>query len=407
MRIAFICTEMLPSPAIRGGAIQVLIDGIAPFISEKHQLTIMGVKDPLLPGYEQRGPVEYLRVNKENYYQHISQRLRASDHPYDVIHVFNRPSNVPFYKAASPGSRFVVSLHNEMFKPGKLSTTEGLACLRSVHKVVTVSNFIGGTVTKRFPKSASKVQTVYSGVDPESFPSPWTPGARTLRENLRKSFGLQNKKVILFVGRLSENKGPHILIRALQLLAADYPNLVLVVVGSKWFGANKEDSYTRLLRQISAPIRDRIIFTGWVPFNKMPKYYLLGDIFVCASQWQEPLARVHYEAMAAGLPIITTNRGGNPEVIEPMKNGIVINAYNQPAEFAKWISFLLSNPLRVRQMGQRGRTLVESRYNFRRVARDLTDIYQQAYQSPATPVPDLNSIIPQRINRIRKHNSSK
>jgi len=53
----------------------------------------------------------------------------------------------------------------------------------------------------------------------------------------------------------------------------------------------------------------------------------VGDIFVCASQWNEPLARIHYEAMAAGLPIITTDRGGNAEIFEDNVNGIIIKDY--------------------------------------------------------------------------------
>ena len=59
----------------------------------------------------------------------------------------------------------------------------------------------------------------------------------------------------------------------------------------------------------------------------------MGDLFVCSSQWNEPLARVHYEAMAAGIPIITTNRGGNAEVMNQGKNGIIIDDYDQPKAF--------------------------------------------------------------------------
>ncbi|MEX2103902.1 MAG: glycosyltransferase, partial [Bacilli bacterium] len=73
-------------------------------------------------------------------------------------------------------------------------------------------------------------------------------------------------------------------------------------------------------------------------------HFLIGDIFVCSSQWQEPLARVHYEAMGAGLPIITTHRGGNAEVIKTGENGIVIEDYSNPQAWAATISYLLSNP---------------------------------------------------------------
>lgn len=61
----------------------------------------------------------------------------------------------------------------------------------------------------------------------------------------------------------------------------------------------------------------------------------MADVFVCSSQWNEPLARVNYEAMAAGTPLITTNRGGNGEVVKHEVNGLVIENYDKPSSFAK------------------------------------------------------------------------
>lgn len=108
MRIAFICTEKLPSPAVKGGAIQLMIDGIAPMFAAKHTLTIFSITDPSLPMYEIRDGIEYVRVPKEQYEQHIVNELKKRT--FDVIHVFNRPANVLFYKQAAPNSRFVTSL---------------------------------------------------------------------------------------------------------------------------------------------------------------------------------------------------------------------------------------------------------------------------------------------------------
>jgi len=54
-------------------------------------------------------------------------------------------------------------------------------------------------------------------------------------------------------------------------------------------------------------IKRPVVFTGFIPPSEIPPYYNVGDIFVCASSGMSP-ARIHYEAMAAGLPIITTDR---------------------------------------------------------------------------------------------------
>lgn len=399
MRLAFICTEKLPSPAIRGGAIQVLIDGVVPFISNKHQLTIFGICDPDLPDQQIKDGVRYIRVPRQQYLRNIVLKLREMNGQFDVIHVFNRPRYLPFFKAACPRARFVLSLHNEMFKPGKLTNVEGRIVVSTASRIVTVSNFIGRTVTYRFPVAQSKVRTLYSGVDPQRFAPMWTIRARLAKNRMKRKLGIENKQVLLFVGRLSIKKGPHLLIQALTTLKNKHKDLVLVIVGSKWFGVDQETEYTRWLRQLSEPVKDRLIFTGWAPYHQIPDYFMMGDIFVCASQWQEPLARVHYEAMAAGLPIITTNRGGNAEVVKSLGNGIIIDKYNDPQQFVNKVDYLITHPDVAKSMGEKGRALVEGKFNFDRVARELVATYQGTLNSPLTRVPNLSRISQARRKR--------
>ncbi len=378
MRLAFICTEMLPSPAIRGGAIQVLIDGVAPLIAAKHRLTIYSVSDPELPGHELRGAIEYIRLPKNLYAKCVAKYLQKQAMPYDVAHVFNRPRNVFLYKQASPSTRFVLSLHNEMFKPRKISDEEGMACIESAEAIMTVSDFIGQTVTDRFPAARDKVRTLYSGADLERFQPVWSPSVQEIRKQLREKLGLTDKKVILFVGRLNEKKGPHILIEAFKQLIQKHSDTALVIVGARWFSDNTITDYVRDLYRLSKPVHDRIVFTGHIAPQEIHQYYALADVFVCSSQWQEPLARVHYEAMAAGLPIITTNRGGNAEVIKNFYNGLVINNYTSPQAFHNNLDMLLANPLMAATIARSARQSAETGFSFQRVAEDLLKVYEQA-----------------------------
>jgi spore coat protein SA len=101
------------------------------------------------------------------------------------------------------------------------------------------------------------------------------------------------------------------------------------------------------------------------------EHYNIADIFVCPSQWDEPLARVHYEAMAAGLPIITTNRGGNAEVVSGYGNGIVITNYKNPVNISNRIKYLLRNPRLAQNMGIAGRRLALKKFNWSRVAAEV------------------------------------
>ncbi|MFD0676135.1 MULTISPECIES: glycosyltransferase family 4 protein [unclassified Paenibacillus] len=382
MKIAFICTEMMPVPPIRGGAIQILIDGVVPHISNKHDLTIYCIADLELPAREVVKGVEYIRVPSEDYVFNVAKELvkkHAEKNMYDVIHVFNRPRDLLVYKAAMPNSRFVVSLHNEMFREGKISSEMGLLAIKAVDKIMTISNYIGQTVIARFPSAKSKVKTVYSGINLKKYKPVWDEEGQIVRKELRKKYGVENKEVVLFVGRLSAVKGPDILIKAMMKVIQEHKDAVLVIVGSKWFHDERIDDYGRSIRQLAESLgKERVIFTGFIPPSEIPSHFLIGDIFVCSSQWQEPLARVHYEAMGAGIPVITTNRGGNAEIIEHCKNGILIEDYTNPLAFANAISWLLSNPAEALSIALQGRLFVESNFGFEHAARRLENLYLRA-----------------------------
>ncbi|XID93928.1 glycosyltransferase family 4 protein [Paenibacillaceae bacterium WGS1546] len=376
MRLALICTEKLPVPSIRGGAIQIMIDGVVPQLAREHDVTVYSITDPDLPQRERRNGIRYIRYPANNYVEHVARSL--SGQRYDVVHVFNRPKHVPRYKAASPRSKFVVSLHNEMFAVNKLSDEEARNTLRAVEKIMTVSDYIGSTVTSRFPAARTKVRTVYSGFDADRYVPVWSEEGAQIRSRLRRKYGVSGKKVILFVGRLSDKKGPHLLIRALEQVLAKHRDAVLVIVGGKWFSQNSMNDYVRYLYARAKPYGNRIIFTQFVPASEIPDYFLMGDVFVCSSQWQEPLARVHYEAMASGIPIITTNRGGNAEVIRHRVNGLIVNRYQSATAFAQAINYMFSNPDEAKEMAYNGRRFVKSDFTFVHVANRLNNVYKEA-----------------------------
>jgi glycosyltransferase involved in cell wall biosynthesis len=377
MKIAFICTEKLPSPAVKGGAIQLMIDGIAPFISQKHSLTIFSITDCSLPLIEKRGNIEYIRFPKESYEKNVAAEL--TKHTFDVIHVFNRPASLVKYKEASPASAFVLSVHNDMFSPLKMTKELAEQAIEQSTFITTVSEYIKRTITGRYELSSDKIEVVYSGIDLEQYVPAWTEKGKKIRESMRKEWNVANKKVILFIGRLNKTKGPHILIQCMSKVLACHHDAVLVIVGGKWFSDNSWNDYVEQLHQLAKPYGEKIIFTNYIPSEKIPHIFLISDVFVCSSQWHEPLARVHYEAMAAGVPIITTNRGGNAEVIHHMENGLVIDDYDNIHAFSEAIHFMLSHPEKALQMAKNGRSYVEEHFQFTHVAARLEAIYTKAY----------------------------
>lgn len=382
VKIAIICTEMNPLPPVIGGAIQVYIDGMLPYLSNNYQMIVLSVNHEGLPNHEIRDGIAYYRFPKEGYSDHVADHL--SNASYNILHIFNRPLSVPKYHEASPQSKIILSLHNEMFAEHKISNEMGQNVIDLCDTIITISKFIKETVITRFPEAESKTIPIYSAVDIQRYRPYWMDEAlRKERNRLRKEYGLENRKVILFVGRLSIVKGVDVLISAMEKVAAEFPQAVLVIVGSKRFGSNPVNDYVESLYSAAENLQNHIQFTRFIVPSQLPYYYAMGDIFVNASQWQEPLARVHYEAMAAGLPIITTERGGNGEVIDPGWNGILLSReeYNQPEAFAREIVRLLQHDNYARALAYAGRHQVATTFTFQRLAKQISAIYRNVMRS--------------------------
>ncbi|MDQ0162472.1 glycosyltransferase family 4 protein [Bacillus alveayuensis] len=374
MKIALIATEKLPVPAVKGGAIQIYLDAVGQIIAQKHDVTIFSITHPELAETEKTNGVTYVRFPEPQYIESITQYIK--EHKFDVIHVCNRPLWIEPLHEASPNTKFILSVHNEMFANEKISEEKGATCISLVSKIVTVSDYIGSTIKNRFPQASNKVQTVYSGVNVHQFYPAWTQKGREMKRQVRSKLGLEGKKVILFVGRLSKVKGPHILLQALPNIISKHPNAVMVFIGSKWFGENEINNYVKHLYTLGALYPEHVQFINFVKPDEIASLFAMSDLFVCSSQWQEPLARVHYEAMACGLPIITSKRGGNPEVIEEGKNGYVIDDFENPEAYAMVINTLLGQSNQLELMGKYGRQKVEQSFQWNHVAANLMRVYE-------------------------------
>lgn len=380
MKILLVCTEKLPVPCLRGGAIQTYIDGILPYLRREHEIVVFSVTDPDLPDHEVRNCIQYERFapgNSEMYYQAVAKFVAGET--FDWIIFYNRPKYLSLVASAASKSRFLLSMHNEMFHANKINPDLARSCLERVEKVITVSKFIADGIAHLFPEYQHKLQPIYAGVDLKRFQPRWLSEAIKRRTALLATHGLKNKKIVLFVGRLSEKKGPDILLSAFDQVIEQHPSAVLLIIGSKWYGSNEENQYVRNLKEQAKSLGDSVRLLGFISQAKIHDYFLLGDIFVCASQWQEPLARVHYEAMATGLCTITTPRGGNPEVIIPGKNGLLVTDYQNPDAFATQINYLLSNLDLAEDMGRNGRYLSEIHYGWHRVASDILKIVDPSF----------------------------
>ncbi|RKL65690.1 lipopolysaccharide N-acetylglucosaminyltransferase [Salipaludibacillus neizhouensis] len=378
MRVLIICTEKLPVPPVKGGAIQTYIAGAVPYLNENHAITILGRDDPSLPDEEIIDDVQYVRVPGkllETYREGIVNFVK--DNTFDLIHIFNRPRLVCPVRDVAPNSRIILSMHNDMFKIEKIDPAEATKAISQLDKIITISNYIGEAIVKLFPEAKPKLQTIYSGVDLDRFVPIYSDKGRKLGDWIRKEYELESKKIILFAGRLSANKGADVLIRAVHKLTKKHSNVALVLMGSKGYSDNRMTDYIAYINAMANRFSIPVITTGFVQPDQIQNWFAAADIFVCPSQWEEPLARVHYEAMAAGLPIVTTARGGNTEVIEGNKNGLIVENPDNPEEFVTHLSTLLTNPKLCKQMGQHGRNFVERNHSWDRVVSDIANVWKE------------------------------
>ncbi|MWX69765.1 glycosyltransferase family 4 protein, partial [Francisella tularensis] len=130
--------------------------------------------------------------------------------------------------------------------PEKITLEEGREVIQAAAGISTVSQYLKTTLLERFPEAEKKIEVVYSGVDLDAYPPIWSEEGRQIRQKVRRRYGIASDAfVILFVGRLSRNKGVHILIQAMKNIARSIPRSQLVICGGKWFSDNGMNAYVR------------------------------------------------------------------------------------------------------------------------------------------------------------------
>jgi glycosyltransferase involved in cell wall biosynthesis len=142
------------------------------------------------------------------------------------------------------------------------------------------------------------------------------------RQSARVACGLpSDRMVLLSVGGITEGKGQHLVMDAMSQLVASYPDLLYVMVGAERRG----DPFRRCLeRRIAAhKLQDHVYLAGQRPHTELPAWYASADLF-CLATRSEGWANVLLESLACGIPVVTTNVGGNPEIIRENRDGILV-----------------------------------------------------------------------------------
>lgn len=182
----------------------------------------------------------------------------------------------------------------------------------------------------------NKVTVVFSGVDAQNYES----YLKIKKENAKKKIGLDNKKIVLFVGQLHWRKGPQYLAKAAPKIIREVPNVVIVFIGSD-LGMKKE------IEDITAEIKKNISIAGFVSEEDLPIYLRAADVFIFPSLTKrECMGMSMKEAMLLETPVVGFDVGGTSEAVINGETGFLVKVEDYKALSDKIIEILKNEKLR-------------------------------------------------------------
>ncbi|MFA5076552.1 MAG: glycosyltransferase family 4 protein [Patescibacteria group bacterium] len=172
-------------------------------------------------------------------------------------------------------------------------------------------------------------------------------------QKIKQKYNLENKKIILTVGRLVKRKGHDQVIRALPKILATVPETAYLIVGD---GQNKEN-LLELTKQLD--LEENVLFTGFITDQELPAYYQIADLFIMPSRNinnydVEGFGLVYLEANSFGKPTISGDQGGEAEAVVNGQTGFQINPTDITKISEQVVSLLTNNDL-TEKIGEQGR----------------------------------------------------
>lgn len=266
----------------------------------------------------------------------------------DVIQVHNDVDVMAYLCKQFSQDMKVLYLHNEP----RYACAQTVECAQRCDRFVFVSNFLKQKFCERFPDCADRSTVIYNGIDTGAF-SPAIKANKETRQ-LRKRLKVHHGQTILFVGRTVRVKGLHCVLNAMPEVLRNIPDAKLMVVGSPLFGAVSDAQYLHQMKKKARSLGSAVAFTGFVASEKIPYYYAIADVVVVPSLWGEPFGKVVVEAMASGVPVVGSERGAIPELLD-VSAGMLIKRVKDSSALANALVRLLKSEERRIVMGDKAR----------------------------------------------------
>ena len=253
------------------------------------------------------------------------KHLRTAGSP-DLVEVHSRCQVASYIKMKRPDLNVALYLHNDpRDMKGSRSVTERQRLLRTMSAITCVSDYIR--------------DCFLDGIDPATAP---TEKVATARNGARRPSGPSGSKkpMILLAGRMVPEKGILEFSQALAAVLGRHPAWEVVIAGARRFETSSPGSYEAQVANALAPIGGQAKMTGFLPKDQLLELQKQAAIIACPSIWDDPMPKAVLEALAVGSALLTTRRGGIPEVAEGRAH-IVDNP--DMASFADAIDRLISD----------------------------------------------------------------
>lgn len=310
---------------------------------------------------------------------------------YDLVHVHTPIAAVLGRMAAKVAGvkRIVYTAHgfpfHDLLSPQQYAIYFAIEkfCAQFTDLILTQSHedFVTAQQKKLCP--ASKVRHLNNGVDTHKFSQQRLSLAAQTR--LREQLGLPPDALVVgTIGRLTRQKGFVYLVEAIAQLRPRFPQLRLLIIGGE-LSTDPEPFQAELMDRVKVlGLQDSVIFTGFR--DDTPELLGLLDVFCLPTYFGEGLPRSILEAMAMGLPIVTTDIRGCREAVIPDENGLIVPPKDSDA-LAEALGQLLSDRALRQRFGESSRQRVEAIYDEHYVFERLAIWYQELGVQMAIPVP--------------------
>jgi glycosyltransferase involved in cell wall biosynthesis len=264
------------------------------------------------------------------------------------------------------GGAIVLHLHNDHLGHWTISQLDSLA--RGLNAVAVCSDYLHRTFAKKSTLLAAKSRVIFNGAN---------------LELLYPRYEAREPKTILFVGRLDPEKGVLQLLQAYEKVLEMHPDAKLVIGGSTGYGKHQETIYVQQVQELANRLTQeksaQIFFTGYLDHEKgLLPWLQRATIFVSPSLVQETFGLVNAEAMACATTVVSSNRGGIPEVVG--EAGRLVDP-EDVEQLAATISELLSAPSLCRRLGEAGYERCRKMFDWSVIAQDWITLLENVARS--------------------------